>query len=203
MGRPPSATARSTSASAMLSTYRDVRGVNALKLLDAFAHASPSAWEIDPSSQLKSPTRFRVPLGGSVGPTMGPTFLVVGDAAGAANPFNGDGVDAALMTRSPRRRSARRGAHHRQLDHPAAIPDDPRRRRRPVPQGRSARARACSDAPPCCVRLFDWACAATARWALSCGSPPNELRDQRPGRRRTRLRDRRNASRNSPPTGDP
>ena len=29
---------------------------------------------------------------------MGPTFLVVGDAAGAANPFNGDGVNAALMT---------------------------------------------------------------------------------------------------------
>ncbi len=39
-----------------------------------------------------------MPLGGSVGPTMGPTFLVVGDAAGAPNPFNGDGVDAALMT---------------------------------------------------------------------------------------------------------
>jgi flavin-dependent dehydrogenase len=29
---------------------------------------------------------------------MGPTFLVAGDAAGVANPFNGDGVDAALMT---------------------------------------------------------------------------------------------------------
>ena len=29
---------------------------------------------------------------------MGPTFLVVGDAAGAANPFNGDGVNAALLT---------------------------------------------------------------------------------------------------------
>ena len=51
-----------------------------------------------PAEPLKSPTRFRVPLGGSVGPTMGPTFLVVGDAAGAANPFNGDGVNAALMT---------------------------------------------------------------------------------------------------------
>jgi len=33
-----------------------------------------------------------------VGPKMGPTFLVAGDAAGVANPFNGDGVDAALMT---------------------------------------------------------------------------------------------------------
>ena len=40
--------------------------------------------------------------------------------------------------RSPGRRGARRGAHHRQLDHPAAVPDDPQRRRRPVPQGRPA-----------------------------------------------------------------
>jgi geranylgeranyl reductase family protein len=83
---------------AILSTYRDVRGVNALKLLDAFAHRIASRWELDPSEQLKAPTRFRIPLGGSVGPKMGPTFLVAGDAAGVANPFNGDGVDAALMS---------------------------------------------------------------------------------------------------------
>ena len=82
----------------MLSTYRDVRGVNALKLLDSFAHRIADRWELDPADPLKAPTRFRVPLAGSVGPKMGPTFLVVGDAAGAASPFNGDGVDAALMT---------------------------------------------------------------------------------------------------------
>lgn len=82
----------------VLSTYRDIRGVHALKLLDAFVHQVAGRWHLDPTAALKAPTRFRVPLGGSVGPTMGPTFLVVGDAAGAANPFNGDGIDAALMT---------------------------------------------------------------------------------------------------------
>ena len=82
----------------VLSTYRDVRGINALKLLDSFAHRIADRWELDPNEQLKAPTRFRVPLAGSVGPKMGPTFLVVGDAAGAASPFNGDGVDAALMS---------------------------------------------------------------------------------------------------------
>jgi geranylgeranyl reductase family protein len=82
----------------VLSTYRDVRGVNALKLLDSFAHRIADRWQLDPADQLKAPTRFRVPLAGSVGPKMGPTFLVVGDAAGAASPFNGDGVDAALMS---------------------------------------------------------------------------------------------------------
>lgn len=83
---------------AVLSTYRDIRGVNALKLLDRFAHDIAARWDLDPDASLKAPTRFRVPLAGSVGPKMGPTFLVAGDAAGAANPFNGDGVDAALMT---------------------------------------------------------------------------------------------------------
>jgi menaquinone-9 beta-reductase len=83
---------------ALLSTYRDVRGVNALKLLDSFTHHIAHRWEFDPAAALKAPTRFRIPLGGSVGPKMGPTFLVAGDAAGMANPFNGDGVDAALMS---------------------------------------------------------------------------------------------------------
>lgn len=82
----------------LLSTYRDVRGVNALKLLDAFAQQVADRWQFDPTEKLKAPTRFRVPLGGSVGPKMGPTFLVAGDAAGSASPFNGDGVDAALMS---------------------------------------------------------------------------------------------------------
>ena len=38
------------------------------------------------------------PLGGSVGPKMGATFLVIGDAGGLANPLNGDGVEAALLS---------------------------------------------------------------------------------------------------------
>ncbi len=83
---------------AVSSTYREVRAVHVLKLLDAFAESIADRWQIDPSAALKAPTRFRVPVGGSVGPTMGPTFLVAGDAAGMASPLNGDGVDAALMT---------------------------------------------------------------------------------------------------------
>jgi menaquinone-9 beta-reductase len=82
----------------MLSTYRDVRGMNALKLLHSFAEQIAERWQLDPTRSLKAPTRFRLPLGGSVAPKQGPTFLVAGDAAGMANPFNGDGVDAALMS---------------------------------------------------------------------------------------------------------
>ncbi len=82
----------------VLSSYRDVRSINAVKLLASFSARVAERWEFDAAEPLKHPTRFRVPLGGSVGPKMGPTFLVAGDAAGMANPFNGAGVDTALMS---------------------------------------------------------------------------------------------------------
>jgi flavin-dependent dehydrogenase len=37
-------------------------------------------------------------MGGSVGPKGGPTYLVIGDAAGSVNPFNGEGIDYAYET---------------------------------------------------------------------------------------------------------
>ncbi len=82
----------------VLSSYRDVRGVNILKLLDSFAGSVAQRWRFDPTERLVEPNRRRTPLGGSVSPTMGPTFLVTGDAAGMANPFNGHGVRTALAT---------------------------------------------------------------------------------------------------------
>ena len=81
----------------VLSSHRDIKSLNTLKLLAVFAERIATEWEIDPALALKPPTRLRLPVGGSVGPKMGPTFLVTGDAAGAANPFNGDGIDAALF----------------------------------------------------------------------------------------------------------
>ncbi len=80
------------------SSYRDVLGVNILKLLDSFAGSISSRWKFDPSDFLVEPVRRRTPFGGSIGPTMGPTFLVAGDAAGMANPFTGHGMLAALTT---------------------------------------------------------------------------------------------------------
>ncbi|WP_040491800.1 NAD(P)/FAD-dependent oxidoreductase [Ilumatobacter nonamiensis] len=82
----------------MLSSYRYVHGVNIIKLLDAFASSVAERWGFDPGERLVEPVRRRTPLGGSVSPAMGPTFLVAGDAAAMANPFNGHGVRAALAT---------------------------------------------------------------------------------------------------------
>jgi len=82
----------------LLSTFRDFKSVNTAHLLDAYAHQIADRWEIDPSNPEQTPTTGRIPMGGSVGPKAGPSFLVVGDAAGSVNPFNGEGIDYAYET---------------------------------------------------------------------------------------------------------
>jgi flavin-dependent dehydrogenase len=82
----------------LLSTYRDFKSVNTTQLLDAFATSLGERWEIDPGRPLQKPAAGKVPMGFSVGPQVGPTYLVVGDAAGAVNPFNGDGIAYAYET---------------------------------------------------------------------------------------------------------
>jgi geranylgeranyl reductase family protein len=82
----------------LLSTFRDFKTVNTTHLLDAYARRIAERWEIDPDAPLRKAVSGRIPMGGSVAPTAGPTYLVVGDAAGSVNPFNGDGIDYAYET---------------------------------------------------------------------------------------------------------
>ena len=81
----------------LLSTARDFKSINTTQLLTEFAAAATQRWELseDPVTELRG---ARLPMGGSVGPRSGPTYLVVGDAAGAVNPFNGEGIAYALET---------------------------------------------------------------------------------------------------------
>jgi menaquinone-9 beta-reductase len=80
----------------VLSTYRDFRSINTTAVLSRFVEAAPVSWGLRPEARRGLPASGRLPLGGSVGPLAGPTFLLVGDAAGLANPFNGSGIDTAL-----------------------------------------------------------------------------------------------------------
>ena len=82
----------------LLSTFRDFKSVNTTHLLDAYAHQVAERWEIDPGNPECKATSGRIPMGGSVGPKAGPSYLVVGDASGAVNPFNGEGIDYAYET---------------------------------------------------------------------------------------------------------
>ena len=82
----------------LLSTFREFKSVNTTHLLDAYAHQVADRWEIDADNPECKATSGRVPMGGSVGPKAGPSYLVIGDAAGSVNPFNGEGIDYAYET---------------------------------------------------------------------------------------------------------
>ena len=82
----------------LLSTFRDFKSVNTTHLLNEYAATAPDYWELSDEGLCGKPTAGRLPMGGSVGPKAGPTYLVVGDAAGTVNPFNGEGIDYAYET---------------------------------------------------------------------------------------------------------
>ena len=82
----------------LLSTFRDYKQINTSHLFEEFARTLPEHWQIDPTRPIASPTGGRLPMAGSVGPKAGPNWLVVGDAAGSVNPFNGEGIDYAYET---------------------------------------------------------------------------------------------------------
>jgi geranylgeranyl reductase family protein len=82
----------------LLSTFKRFRDVNTSTVLDAYAHMIADRWGIDPGKPECRATSGKIPMGGSVGPKTGPGYLVVGDAAGSVNPFNGEGIDYAYET---------------------------------------------------------------------------------------------------------
>ncbi|HVM54910.1 MAG TPA: geranylgeranyl reductase family protein [Acidimicrobiales bacterium] len=82
----------------LLSTFRDWKSVNTSHLMEEWAATAPAYWGLSEETRLGPPTGGRLPMAGSVGPKSGPSFLVVGDAAGQINPFNGEGIDYAYET---------------------------------------------------------------------------------------------------------
>jgi flavin-dependent dehydrogenase len=76
----------------LLSTFNQWKAVNTTHLLQSFADYAPESWDIRPETACGPATGGRLPMGMSVGPHAGPTWLVVGDAGGTINPFNGEGI---------------------------------------------------------------------------------------------------------------
>ncbi len=82
----------------LLSTFRHYKEINTSRLMEAFVRHAPSAWDIRPETSCGPPVGGRLPMGLSVGPRIGAGWLVVGDAGGAINPFNGEGIAYAYET---------------------------------------------------------------------------------------------------------
>ena len=76
----------------LLSTGGAWKGVNTTKLQEYFVAQTAQAWGLSESTCLGPATGGRLPMGLALGPHAGPNTLVVGDAAGTVNPFNGEGI---------------------------------------------------------------------------------------------------------------
>jgi geranylgeranyl reductase family protein len=82
----------------LLSTFDRWKSVNTTKLMEAFVQQAPASWGLSAETALGAPTGGRLPMGLSVGPRVGPDYLLVGDAGGSINPFNGEGIAYAYET---------------------------------------------------------------------------------------------------------
>jgi flavin-dependent dehydrogenase len=82
----------------LLSTFAGWKDVNTTHLYEAFCETAPARWGLSPDTACGPPTGGKLPTGLSVFPKVGPTWCTVGDAAGAVNPFNGEGISLAYET---------------------------------------------------------------------------------------------------------
>lgn len=79
------------------STSPSFQVTNPVHLFDRFVERQRTRWQLSDEPTTR-PASGRIPMGASVGPLAGPTYLIVGDAAGAANPLTGMGIETALET---------------------------------------------------------------------------------------------------------
>jgi geranylgeranyl reductase family protein len=82
----------------LLSTDNRWKGVNTSTLMEHFVNWAPKGWGLSPATCLGPPTGGKLPMGLTVGPRIGATTLVVGDAGGSINPFNGEGISYGYET---------------------------------------------------------------------------------------------------------
>jgi menaquinone-9 beta-reductase len=82
----------------LLSTFKRWKHVNTTRMMADYVRTAPEYWELSNESELSQPVGGKLTMSFSKGPLVGPNWLVVGDAAGAINPWNGEGISYAYET---------------------------------------------------------------------------------------------------------
>jgi geranylgeranyl reductase family protein len=82
----------------LLNTFRNFKDVSAQRVFDAFARMLPPDWDIGEQTQEGPVLSGPLPMGMNRVPPSVPGMLLVGDAAGVVNPFNGEGIAYAMET---------------------------------------------------------------------------------------------------------
>jgi len=82
----------------LLSTFKHFQDVSAQQLFAAFARMLPADWEIGEDSADGKVLSGPLPMSFNRSPLAFPGLMLIGDAAGAVNPFNGEGIAYAMET---------------------------------------------------------------------------------------------------------
>lgn len=82
----------------LLSTFKRWKQSNTTKMMADWAKAAPDYWELSEQTRLTKPVGGALQMSFSRSPLVGPNWVVVGDAAAAINPWNGEGIAYAYET---------------------------------------------------------------------------------------------------------
>jgi menaquinone-9 beta-reductase len=80
----------------MLNTFRGFKDVSAQRLFKVFAEMMPPDWGVSEETAEGRLLSGPLPMGGCRQPAAVPGMLLIGDAAGLVNPFNGEGIAYAI-----------------------------------------------------------------------------------------------------------
>lgn len=82
----------------LLSNFKRWKHVNTTRMMADYARTAPDYWELSEESKLTEPVGGKLTMSFSKAPLVGPNWITIGDAAGAINPWNGEGISYAYET---------------------------------------------------------------------------------------------------------
>lgn len=82
----------------LLSTFRHWKDVNTTRMMYDYVATAPEYWGLGEETRLSKPMGGKLTMSYSKSPLVGQNWLTVGDAAGAINPWNGEGISYAYET---------------------------------------------------------------------------------------------------------
>jgi geranylgeranyl reductase family protein len=82
----------------LLNTFTRFKEISARKLMDTFVGMLPAEWGVTEENAISPILSGPIPMGMNRQPLAVPGMLLVGDAGGLTNPFNGEGIAYAIET---------------------------------------------------------------------------------------------------------
>lgn len=82
----------------LLSTFRHWKDINTTHMMNDYVATAPDYWGLDEEGRLSKPMGGKLTMSYSKSPLVGANWLTIGDAAGAINPWNGEGISYAYET---------------------------------------------------------------------------------------------------------